>query len=601
MRDSSLCRRAGAVALFFILIPESAKALEEPLLRVARDSIETRIPYAPQVLKRQIWETLPSPAVTTQMDGVSALLAGEDIIPAEQVEVLVRALGVHLVPPLDVMQDLLGRFIEPMSDTDLVLFKAAMVGKDVRLFNAAQTEFVRRGLVHFNMAKMRRATLDEVTTFLNELEYAPSFTISKVDFDVLAAALNLLATSNEGGFRFSRMNSLTITESRGHSPEAWQAFFEVVGEFMPHLEALSLRQCTLGETVVAALAGSPLMAKLTALDLSENSYIQDVGARTLAHSPNAANLKSLNLRDNQVGYDGVAALAGSPYLAKLTYLDIGVNNFSETMGAAGATVIANSAYMANLRTLNLGNHLIGPDGVRAIAISPYLNKLESLELCGNNMTDDGVEALAASPNMANVRTLGLGWNAIGEDGVEALAASPNMANILSLDLAGNDLLSDAAVAIAESPHLTKVTTLNLRFNRVGLAGVQALAGSINMKSLASLNLATNLWLGNDAAHAIAHSSHMANLRFLDLEYGGITDDGARALAESAVLSHLTSLNLSQNGIGDEAAEAIAASRHMGRLTSLKLANTGIGQAGWKALRASPYVSQAIQTIWHGLL
>ena len=73
-----------------------------------------------------------------------------------------------------------------------------------------------------------------------------------------------------------------------------------------------------------ALAASPYLARLTSLELKSNR-IGAEGARALAESPHLAHLTSLHLEDNNIGTEGARALAASPYLARLTSLNLSSN------------------------------------------------------------------------------------------------------------------------------------------------------------------------------------------------------------------------------------------------------------------------------------
>jgi Ran GTPase-activating protein (RanGAP) involved in mRNA processing and transport len=99
---------------------------------------------------------------------------------------------------------------------------------------------------------------------------------------------------------------------------------------------------------VAALAASPHVARLRALDL-HGCWISAEGARALARSPHLANLTELNLSYNAIRYDGAVALAKSPYLRRLERLWLDGNDIST--GAARALVESES--LKSLRLLNL--------------------------------------------------------------------------------------------------------------------------------------------------------------------------------------------------------------------------------------------------------
>ena len=131
--------------------------------------------------------------------------------------------------------------------------------------------------------------------------------------------------------------------------------------------------------------------------------------------------------------------------------------------------LASSPSLQQLNSLSLYANAIGPQGAEALAASPYLARLTCLDLDGlstrhgdwvNNISDRGAEALAASPYLTRLGKLSLYHNEIGDPGARALAASPTLANLVDLKLHGNYLITDDGVeALAASPHLTRLKTL----------------------------------------------------------------------------------------------------------------------------------------------
>jgi uncharacterized protein (TIGR02996 family) len=216
----------------------------------------------------------------------------------------------------------------------------------------------------------------------------------------------------------------------------------------------------------AALAASPLLARLTALCI-----------------------RGINDR-------GAEVLAASPHLTRLTALDLPGGR----LGPAGARALASSPAFQQLNSLSLYANVIGPQGAEALAASPYLARLTCLNLGGlstrhgdveNNIGDRGVEALAASPYLTRLEQLTLYLNEIGDAGVRALAASPTLANLTELKLYGNPAITDAGVeALAASPHLARLRVLWL--GAVGLAGARALAASPSLAGLGYLHLSLYL-------------------------------------------------------------------------------------------------------------
>ena len=160
---------------------------------------------------------------------------------------------------------------------------------------------------------------------------------------------------------------------------------------------------------MSALARSPYLARLKALGLhgQPNDFtpsdfsdcdpgpcwlapIGDVGARALAASPHLGGLTALDLGYNEVGDAGAQALAACPGLAGLTELDLSLNR----IGDGGARALASSPRLSRLGTLNLAGNSVGYAGARALVAAPHLACLTKLDLSLNRISPRGLRALA---------------------------------------------------------------------------------------------------------------------------------------------------------------------------------------------------------------
>ncbi len=165
---------------------------------------------------------------------------------------------------------------------------------------------------------------------------------------------------------------------------------------------------------VAALVASPLLAKLTDLDLSIND-VKPEAMRALAASPHLANLTSLHLYASRPGDEGARALVGSPYLTRLTHLDLSMNGMAFTV--AGVETLAAWPRLAGILRLELN---VDAAGAAALARSPHVAGLRYLDLSPGLARDEGAAALAGSPHLNDLRELRMGGNNIGEEGTAAL-------------------------------------------------------------------------------------------------------------------------------------------------------------------------------------
>src|SRR5262245_39308893 len=113
---------------------------------------------------------------------------------------------------------------------------------------------------------------------------------------------------------------------------------------------------------VARLGGSPHLAQLTSLALSERwGVVSRADLHPLTESPHAARLRALSITGIRLWTEDVEALARSRPLAGLT-------------------------------RLSLDDNRLDPDGVKALAAS-YLGNLTELSLIRNPIRDDALAAL----------------------------------------------------------------------------------------------------------------------------------------------------------------------------------------------------------------
>jgi uncharacterized protein (TIGR02996 family) len=133
-------------------------------------------------------------------------------------------------------------------------------------------------------------------------------------------------------------------------------------------------------------------------------------------------------------------------LARVTRLGFCDANADEypvyPLEARGASLIAASPHLGNLRELTLTWNRIGPGGVGALARAPQLSGLRSLDVSGNGVGPRGAEELARAAHLKALTHLNLSSNALGDEGARALVESPHLGKLASLDL-GNNAISPA--------------------------------------------------------------------------------------------------------------------------------------------------------------
>ena len=283
-----------------------------------------------------------------------------------------------------------------------------------------------------------------------------------------------------------------------------------------------------GRDHLAALALSPVFARIRRLRLAHGRTLHDDALRELLGLPNFPRLTHLDLSTEQIGIDGASAIAACERLAGLTELNLSENG----IGDPGLTALARSPHLTNLRVLNLaGNVTARSFGVCALAGSPVAARLEELHLgpCGGPA---GARALAASQHLTRLLFLSLACHTLDPEDMRALAGSPNFAGLVALRLRVA-MGSVDAEAIARSPHLRGLRDLSILMSHIGDAGAAALASSPNLSGLRRLNLSSN-GLTDAGARALAASPHLDGLREGRLFLGvnpGITRAGVAALRD----------------------------------------------------------------------
>ncbi len=148
--------------------------------------------------------------------------------------------------------------------------------------------------------------------------------------------------------------------------------------------------------------------------------------------------------------------------------------FVEDLATVAGTFLARGDELFRAAPLLRHVRLIGLDaaGARALAGSPYLGRLTKLDLDGgpygdNRVGDVGAEALAGAAGLSRVAELGLANNGITDAGARALAASPHVAGLTWLDLGDNQIGEAGVQALIDSTTLAGLTALGLRNNPGG--------------------------------------------------------------------------------------------------------------------------------------
>ena len=189
-----------------------------------------------------------------------------------------------------------------------------------------------------------------------------------------------------------------------------------------------------------------------------------------------------------------------------------------------ATILANSAQVKSVRSLNLSDNQIGAPALKVLFTASTLEHLEELDLSINFITQEGIQEIAESSEVM-------------------------MKNLKVLSLEDNRLVDEAAVVLFNAPQFSQLESLNLGWNEVG----------------------------NQIAKALGANPKMSSLKILNLERNYVNEEGVRDLCDGGVLKNLRELNLASNKLCDPGAVAMATAQALPALKILWLTNKGIGQ------------------------
>ena len=325
----------------------------------------------------------------------------------------------------------------------------------------AAADFLAHGEELFRRAPVRKVALYDVPRVLPRLIHSPMLgRVRELDLcgrDLGNGGVNLLVRS-------PHLAGLHTLDLGFNGLDDAGVKLLAKASTLPELRELALNENELiTADGVAALAASPFLAGLTALDLSGND-INDTGVRAVVASPSMARLRVLRLERNHVGDAGVEALLGSGFvrraLDRSPRLELGAN----TIGKAGAELLAGWPDLARVTHLDLGGNYLGNAGLAALLGSPYLGRLRVLRLGRNQITDRGADDLRDNHLRLfdQLRVLDLSGNRLTRHGIAILAAAKG-ARPLALDLTGNVQPAGAAdVPVRVGDVLDQVQVAGLR-------------------------------------------------------------------------------------------------------------------------------------------
>jgi uncharacterized protein (TIGR02996 family) len=153
----------------------------------------------------------------------------------------------------------------------------------------------------------------------------------------------------------------------------------------------------LGAEGIHAITSAPFWPHLRALRMGHTT----ADFETLAAAPATPNLRTLELPHNPAGTEWVTALVGSPLLASVTAFDL----TGASVGDEIATLLAKSPHTGHLLSLTLNHCGIGPKGVKALAAAPFAANLVRLGLLQSTLNKAGVDAILTPGAFPRLRVI----------------------------------------------------------------------------------------------------------------------------------------------------------------------------------------------------
>ncbi len=296
------------------------------------------------------------------------------------------------------------------------------------------------------------------------------------------------------------------------------------------------------------LADSPQLQTLRVLK-ALGLDAADLGS--LAESPHLKNLRTLCLKSNGIGTEGVQSLTRAADLTNLENLDLTGPGYYESyydnplIDLAGMEALAHWEGLKNVRSLSLSGSDVRPEGLRQLLQSPHAAKLKSLWLRSGRLDGDAMEEFVNANNDIELESLDLGENVLTDSGAGHLAVAGCLRELKELRLDRCEITGDAAVRFAETARFIEgLRVLQASHNHFGNAGLSALLQR-SSTTLHSLGLRNNS-LTNEGAVVLAGSAGSNALRELDLSDNGLTTLAGRALGGTENLQSLEVLRAGDN-------------------------------------------------------
>ena len=174
----------------------------------------------------------------------------------------------------------------------------------------------------------------------------------------------------------------------------------------------------------------------------------------LAASRLSSDGKSLGLRWQKIGSEGMKWLSECTHLSSLQSLNLNLNE----IGDEGVKWLSQSTHINSLQSLHLGGNKIGLEGMRWLSESTHITSLYDLDLGCNNIGPEGTKWLSECTHLSSLQSLDLKGNVIGDEGVKWLSQSTYLNSLHTLNLYSNDI--EDITPLLTSPYLAALSNLS---------------------------------------------------------------------------------------------------------------------------------------------
>jgi uncharacterized protein (TIGR02996 family) len=353
---------------------------------------------------------------------------------------------------------------------------------------------------------------------------------------------------------------------------------------------------------IGEILASPWTDRIEYLSLREPRFsvdrthdLSDDDVAELSASNKLRDLRGIELGfSKRIGSRSVESILDSPWCGQLEFLGLGWT----AVGDEGASRIATSDRLDNLRRLNLSNTRLGQGGVRALADSRTLARLGLTEFglsLNHDIPPEGNARLLRSPVLARVRALSLDGR-IDAELVDGFFQSDSLASLQSLSVANSWTIDTASLQrLSRWPGLARVQSLTFVLSELNDEQLEILARSHWLANLKSL-LLSETRVTDDGVERLCRSLAWRGLIDLGLDRYNLTERSIGAILRAVRFPGLISLNLhATHSIGDAGA-SLASYRGPTRLRRLLMSMAGIGDEGALELAKAPFARQ-LWTLW----